>query len=255
MSTIGELHSRDKTRRALRAFALFAAVVVSFGPCGAQAGTSILLIGNSFTAGVKPKLQSLIRSSGRDVVIVAKAASTWTLADHAASSSTMKRIDSKRWDYVVLQEQSLGIFHSRYGAARALDTEIGKSGAETVFFMTWRDSGEPLVSYDSLCGQPGEDVGYIPIAFELGAPVAPVGWAFRQTAMEAPEIDLWASDGHHASDRGRYVAALTLYATIFGESPLGLWGPPTMTADEILHDQLLVEDVTLTNPAAWNIQP
>ncbi|MBI5504238.1 MAG: hypothetical protein HY899_05530 [Deltaproteobacteria bacterium] len=251
----GEFLYPIKTRRAFRLLGLVVAMAVALGSSSAEAATSILLIGNSFTGGLKPKLQSLIRSSGRDVTIVARAASSWTLADHAASPSTRKKIDAKAWDYVVLQEQSLGLFHERYPSARVLDAEIGKKGSQTVFFMTWRDAGAPMVSYDSLHGQPGEDVGYIPIAFELGAPVAPVGWAFRETAIEAPEVDLWAGDGHHASDRGRYVAALTLFATIFDESPVGLWGPRTMTAEEILHDQLLVEEVTLTNPSEWNIQP
>lgn len=251
----GEFHSPIKARRAVRLLGLVVALLIALNPCSADAATKILLLGNSFTAGLKPKLQSLIRSSGRDVTIVARAANGWTLADHAASRSTRKRIGSKVWDYVVLQEQSLGLFHARYPSARVLDAEIGKQGSRTVFFMTWRDAGAPLASYDSLHGQPGEDVGYVPIAFELDAPVAPVGWAFRETAIEAPEIDLWAGDGHHASDRGRYVAALTLFATIFDESPVGLWGPPTMTAEQILHDQLLVEDITLTNPVEWNLEP
>lgn len=255
MSTSGATRKHYRSRRAVRVLGLVIAAVIALGPSSAQATTRILLIGNSFSAGLKPKLQSLIRSSGRDVTIAARAASTWTLANHSVSSATLTRIRSKAWDFVVLQEQSLGLFHARYPSARTLDAEIRNRGSQTVFFMTWRDWGAPLVSYDSLHGQPGDDVGYVPIAFELGAPVAPVGWAFRETAIEAPEVGLWAGDGHHASDRGRYLAALTLYATMFRESPVGLWGPPTMTAEDILHDQLLVEAITLGNPLEWNLQP
>lgn len=233
---------------------LIVAAALALVPTGALAQVRILLIGNSFSAGLKPKLQMLVRSSGRDVAIAARTPGTWTLADHSASRSTRARIASKPWDYVVLQEQSLGLFSSRYPSARELDAAITLNGSRTIFSMTWRDRGAPLESYDWLHGQPGGDIGYVPIAFELGAPVAPVGWAFRQTAIEDAAIDLWALDGHHASDRGRYVAALCLYATIFRESPAGLWGPPSMTPEQILHDQLLVEQAVLLDPTEWNIQ-
>lgn len=243
----------SRSRLFLSSFAV--AVALALAPSTAPAQVRILLIGNSFSSGVKPKLQMLIRSSGRDVVVAARTPGTWTLADHAASRSTNARITRRVWDYVVLQEQSLGLFYTRYPSARQLDETITLHGSQTVFFMTWRDQGAPLASYDSLHGLPGDDVGYVPIAFELGAPVAPVGWAFRETAIEDPAIDLWALDDHHASDRGRYVAALTLYATIFRESPVGLWGPSNLGEDQILHDQLLVEQVTLLDPQEWNIQP
>jgi hypothetical protein len=64
---------------------------------------------------------------------------------------------------------------------------------------------------------------------------------------------LWGPDGHHSSERGRYLAALVVFAAIYGESPVGLRASPWLTAEQVLHDQLLVERVVLGNPAEWNI--
>jgi len=211
---------------------------------------SILIVGNSFTSGIKNRLRHLAHSAGRDVFVGVCAGDGYTLAAHAASPRTLAKIHSNDWRTVILQEQSDGISAERYQGARTLDGEID---GHTVFFMTWRDRGADLADYDTLRGEPGGDTGYVPIAFELDAAVAPIGWAFREILLAEPDADLWSRDGHHASERGRYIAALVLFATIYGESPVGLWMSPSLDEEQSFADQLLVEQVVLTNPALWNI--
>jgi len=246
---------RPRTRPQCRATILLevatlvvAAIVANPDP--APARDSVLLVGNSFTAGLKGKLRMLVRSAGRDMAIGVCAGDGYTLADHASSASSLRKIHSRDWRAVVLQEQSKGIFEERYPAARTLDDEIA---GQTVFFMTWRDRGAPLEDYDTLRGIPGGSTGYVPIAFELDAPIAPIGWVFRELLAEDPAAELWGHDGHHASERGRYLAALVLYATLYGESPVGLWISPGMTEEAAFHDQVLVEEVVLGHSADWNI--
>jgi len=213
----------------------------------------ILIIGNSFTGGVKTNLRFLTRSALRDTYVSVRASDGWTLNDHALSRATLRRIRSSEWNVVVLQDQSDGIFTKRYPGARLLHGEIGAVGGNTVFFMTWGDREDGLDVYDALRGVPGGDEGYVPIALELDAAVAPVGWAFREVLLEEPDAELWSVDGHHASERGRYLASLVLYAAIYGESPVGLWATPKLTAEQVLHDQLLAERVVFRNPSEWNI--
>lgn len=226
-------------------------------PCAAStpawARDRILLIGNSFSKGLKSPLRYLARSAMRDLVVSLSTKNGYTLELHSTSHSTLKRLRMGGWHSVVLQEQSDGIDEERYPFARALDAEIEAVGARTVFFMTWPDEGKGLDEYDKLRGVPGGTEGYVPIAFELESPVAPVGWVFREALLEDPTADLWSDDGHHASDRGKYLAALTLYAVIFGESPVGLWPHPRLSPDVVLHDQQLVEDVVLGHPDDWNL--
>ena len=50
------------------------------------------------------------------------------------------------------------------------------------------------------------------------AVVAPVGTAFARCHAEFPAIPLDASDHHHATEEGYYLAALVIFETIYHES-------------------------------------
>jgi len=233
---------------------LFAAIFCTMAVATpAYSQDSILIIGNSFTGGIKTNLRMLTRSAMRDTNVRVRARRGATLNDHSVARSTLRTLRSTQWNHVVLQDQSDGIDEERYPGARALDAEIETIGGETLFFMTWADRDDELDVYDRLRGVPDGEEGYVPIAFELDAPVAPIGWAFRELVLEAPEAELWNTDGHHAGDRGRYLAALVLYAVIYRESPVGLWPSPKLTSEQVLHDQLLVERVVFMNPSEWNL--
>ncbi|MFN2427169.1 MAG: hypothetical protein ABR587_12065, partial [Candidatus Binatia bacterium] len=186
----------------------------------------ILIVGNSFTKGIKSDLRNLARSALRDVSVSVRGRAGATLNDHAVSRSTLRKLRIPGWHSVVLQDQSDGIDEERYPGARVLDAEIAAIGADTIFFMTWADQDDEIEVYDELRGVPGGTEGYVPIAMELDAVVAPIGWAFRELLLEGPDAELWRQDGHHAGDRGRYLAALVLYAVIYRESPVGLWATP-----------------------------
>jgi len=229
-------------------------LAVSGAAAPARAEEAVLLLGNSFLAGIRPRLRNIARSAGHDLDVRAYAGQGWTLAHHATSAKSLRRIQAGAWDHVVLQEQSDGFPEGRYTDARSLDGEASVVGASTILMMTWRDRGDDLESWESLHGEPGGDYGYIPIAFELGASVAPAGWAFREVVLREGNPELWRRDGHHADERGRYLAALVLFTTIYKESPLGLWGPKSMSPGQILHDQILVEELVLGDPARWNIE-
>lgn len=63
---------------------------------------------------------------------------------------------------------------------------------------------------------------YVKTGNELGALVIPVGLAFEEAYKRDPEIKLHnAQDHSHPSLLGSYLAAATVYATIYGKSPVG----------------------------------
>lgn len=228
-------------------------------PAGAQTTyptdppREILMIGNSFTRGVNRLLTRLMRDRGHDVRIKARAPNGATLGVHTLKPGTYRKIASRPWDIVVLQEQSLGMYEPRYPDARELDAAIRANGSTTMFFMTWRQEGDAPAAYDNLRGVPGGPVGYVPIAFELGAPLAPVGWAFRTAVAANPDERLW-SDGRHANARGRYLAAAVFYATILRESPASLtWHPRHLDPDDAAALRQLAADVVLSDLPGWNV--
>ena len=100
--------------------------------------------------------------------------------------------------------------------ARLLDGVIADSGAETVFFMTWPRGQGDWSTIDDVV------TAHRLIADELGAPVAPAALAFERVRAERPDIVLIEDDLTHATWDGAYLAAATVYATLFERSPVGL---------------------------------
>ncbi len=60
---------------------------------------------------------------------------------------------------------------------------------------------------------------YMTIAEELDSLVIPAGISFMRCLETYPDIELWDEDGQHPSPEGSYLAACTVYAVIFQESP------------------------------------
>jgi hypothetical protein len=242
--------------RALRIAILAAAVSAPAAPAHADPGEPgfVLFLGNSFVRGIRRPLRDLFEAADMDVRVKTRAPNGWNLARHADRTSTSAILDSAPWTHVFLQEQSDGIDTSGYPAARALDTLIGARGAKTVFFMTWRDRGVPVESYDSLLGEPGGNVGYVPIAFELGATIAPVGWAVRDVLVAGLGYDLW-QDGHHLNALGQYLAACVCFATLSGLSPVGLPAPSRISLAAALDLQTVAETTVFSDPVRWNPAP
>lgn len=154
----------------------------------------------------------------------------WTLSDHIQSTETLNLINSKKWNFVVLQEQSQipSVAQARtqtmYPAARKLVQKIKDSGATPIFFVTWAHRGgwpeNGMIDYESMQAQ--INYGYMTIAQELTVPIAPVGESWLRAVDQYPDLILWQADGSHPSEQGTYLTACVFYAVIFHESPNGL---------------------------------
>lgn len=100
--------------------------------------------------------------------------------------------------------------------ARRLDAEVDASGADTVLFMTWPQGRPDWAQLDDFVD------AHRRAEAELDAQVAPVGVAFENAQTERPDLALIAEDTVHATWEGAYLAAATVYATLFDRSPEGL---------------------------------
>ena len=157
-----------------------------------------------------------------------------SLQTHLDNGNTRKLLSSQKWDFVVLQETSL------YGGTDAVGDkppQIGKpptayftavktwvpliqaAGGKTVLEMTW---GRRLPRPDgpSPMAKDVADAVYS-ISKETGAMVAPVGLAFEEARRRLVTLELHTYDGSHPSPAGTYLAALVIYATVTGRSPMG----------------------------------
>lgn len=200
------------------------------GAAGAESRKlSVLLVGNSYTRfNVMPTLVRRIADSvekGPRMRVDSVAHAGYTLRMHWLRSETRQRIRRRGYTHVVLQGHSLAPIEraaefNRY--AGQLNRVIDASRAHTVLYETWarradaafyreRPDVDSPHAMQSVVGQ-----AYAALAGDLDAVVAPVGQAFAQTEVEAPELSLHRGDGSHPTVLGSYLAALVLYGTVSG---------------------------------------
>ncbi len=199
--------------------------------CGDAQDTSctrVLFIGNSYTFvnDLPNTFAELARSGGHKVEAGMAAQGGWTLAQHDELPETLRLLNSTKWNFVVLQEQSqipsleAARTQGMYPAARDLVQKVKAISAAPIFFITWahRDGfPENGMTYEGMQNQ--INYGYTQIAQELHAMVAPVGPVWSIGVKEHPELSLWQEDGSHPTGTGTYLAACVFYAVIFDESP------------------------------------
>jgi hypothetical protein len=92
---------------------------------------------------------------------------------------------------------------------------VRKHGTTPVFFMSWAYADKP-----EMTAQLAEQ--YTQAGNENNALVIPAGLAFAQAVKQRPELNLYASDKRHPSLLGTYLAANTVYASLFKKSPVGV---------------------------------
>jgi hypothetical protein len=228
----------EQTRQAAGATlaTVLSVVCLLAGPAAADPPQRLLFVGNSYTfynGGLDVHVEGFVLS-GVGVVVEASMATMGgaTLEDHWNSSTTRSEIEQGGYDTVILQEQSMRPVvdpESMYEYARLLDGSIASAGGRTGFFMTWaREADPPMIE--------GLADAYNRIGIELDAVVAPVGRAFQMALEADPSIELYAADGSHPSTRGTYLAACVMYATLWGQNPIGIVyiSDPAITAAERL---------------------
>jgi len=231
--------------------------------CATTACPRVLFIGNSYTYvnDLPGMFSALAAAGGHPIQTGMEASGGWTLAQHLASTQTLDELHSSKWDYVVLQEQSQVPSDERdrtqimYPAARALVQDIRQSGAQPIFFLTWaHKDGWPednLPDYESMQLQINQ--GYMTIANEMIAPVAPVGYAWLTAWLQDPQQALWQADGSHPSELGTYLAACVFYAVIFRQSPEANPYHAHLSSAAARSMQSLAAQTVLGNPSQWNL--
>lgn len=257
-------------------FTLFTILLfISLTICG-QTEKKVLFIGNSYTSvnNLPLVVSNMATSAGDLLVYDANTPGGYRFLNHATNSTTLQKIHSNDWDYVVLQEQSqLPAFPEfqklteLYPYARALCDTIRANNecTEPMFYMTWgRENGDPqncanapwFCTYESM--DDSIRATYIHMAEMYQTELAPAGAVWRYLRENNPEINLYSSDGSHPSIAGSYAAGCAFYATIFKKDPTLITWNSSLTevvanaiktaAKIIVYDQLNIWDYSI-NPA------
>jgi hypothetical protein len=182
----------------------------------------ILFIGNSFTNrnDLPALLAGLAAAAEPPVAVEAERvlANGASLRQHWNAGTTARLIGERRWDWVVLQEQSTlpiknrGRYHEN---VRLFIEPIRESGARAALYLTWARRHAPET-------QPQLTEAALQIARETGAAVIPAGIAWHRVLESGAAVELHDADGSHPSLAGSYLAACSFYAILFGRTPEGL---------------------------------
>jgi hypothetical protein len=193
---------------------------------------SVLFIGNSYTfQNDLPEMLSRLAPSGGHALETGMAAKGgWSLEEHTTDDDTLDALQSKQWNYVVLQEQSWipasesSRTETMIPAIVQLVNRIRGNNGIPILFETWgyRDGMKGSGNDDYFSMQQRVITSYEVVAVSYRIVLAPVGSAWQNVRWNHPDIDLWQSDGSHPSRSGTYLAACVFYAVIYGESPEGL---------------------------------
>lgn len=194
---------------------------------------NILFIGNSYTYvnNLPAIFKEIAKSAGIEVNATAVTNGGWTLEKHADindvyGSATDAVLKGKKFDYVVLQEQSIrpATETERFRAAvEKLLAKIEENGAKSYFYCTWgRKEGSSVLIDNNWTHEVMTEkliAAYTAVGEKFGIPVAYVGKAFSDINKNHPEIDLYTADLSHPSKYGSFLAALTIFTKIFDKDP------------------------------------
>ena len=224
---------------------------------------SVLFIGNSYTQmnNFSQMVSDIAAINGDTIIADFSAFDGYTLKKHYSDKKTIDKINSRHWDYVVMQEQSqrpildINAFNEKtfYYADKLLQI-IYDNNIETqpLLFMTWgRKNGDK-----NLCKQHPHTCTfeemqnmlidrYNLLGDMLGIPVVPCGIAWKYFILDsANHIDLFYEDGSHPSEVGSFLNAVCFYSAITGKSlNVAAYQLQNITDDEILTLQKIAFEV------------
>jgi len=114
---------------------------------------------------------------------------------------------------------------------------VRKHGATPVFFMTWAYQDKPEMTASL-------SQAYIQASNENNALLIPAGLAFAKSSTLRPDLNLYAPDHRHPSLAGSYLAAATVYTTLFNANPIGLKFTGGLSPEVALHLQKIAFETT-----------
>lgn len=189
----------------------------------------VLFIGNShvYYNDMPDIFKRICKWNGKDVFPVMLAHGGVGLEDHLNDAEAPFNIKYGKYDYVVLQHRANPfVKESLMTEGMKLAHYVMQSGAKGVMYMPWPRRGERD-------DQQRATAGYLEFIKETGFAFAPAGEAWWSFFDKEPETELFRPDDEHATKKGSYLAACTIYSAMFGER--------AKTDGEELHEKMAKE--------------
>ena len=234
-----------------------------------QDSTSVLFVGNSFTFynNMPYIFKDIAESKGKKVHVDTVVTGGKDLKFHSERSRTYQMIQSRKWDYVILQGHSnefaqpdFKVDSLTFPFAKKMVDSVRKYNpcARILFYMTWgykngNKKWKAIASFDSM--QLRIERQYLIFADKLSTGVSPVGMVWKEVRESNPEINLYHEDRFHPILSGSYLSACTHFATIFGESPYKNTAAVALNSFEREVIEIAATKIVLNNLARWRYLP
>lgn len=219
---------------------------------------NILFIGNSFTKytevskGVGDFFSSIAESNGKKVNV--------TMVKHGGAhlsyylntntylsyyTSLMQTLSSQKFDYIVLQECSLGPVNllktEMVPTLRTFQSMLDalQPDAKVLLYMTHGYGENEIVYLNGVKQVFSEDdiqkyaqAGYMYAGEKTGYEVVPAGMYYRRARLLYPEVTMFTKDQKHPSYNGYFLIAGAFYQALYGEVPVNTVSSMNAYVDE-----------------------
>jgi hypothetical protein len=222
------------------------------GPPAASADITLLFMGNSHTSSndLTRMVADMVRAGRPGRTVASVEAPGWMfLEERLHDQPSITLLQSQNWSFVILQAQKYStsgqVVYSTE-EAKELVRMSRTQHAVPIMFPEWPRAGvdETQRIFDL----------HVSIAQAAPACVAPIPQAWDLALAREPSLTLHASDGNHSAPAGAFLAALVLYATITGLSPLDvppLPQYPVSTSIQATLRGIAAETVQTVPPRMW----
>lgn len=239
----------------------------------AQDTLRVLFLGNSYTSynNLPQLVQSLSTAAGKTMIVDSNMPGGMTVSGHINDPTSLSKISQGTWDYVVIQEQSqipsidFYRYNDMYPAMNDLKVLVEQSipCSRIITYMTWgrRFGGQQCDPTNTYCSPVFADFNhmqdsltsaYTEISDLLNMQCAPVGVTW-QNILNDTSLVLHSSDNSHPNLDGSYVAALTLYSSIWKEPTSGISYTAGLTPSLAQYYQQLSDTTVFHSQRDWNL--
>jgi PKD repeat protein len=239
----------------------------------AQNTLSVLFIGNSYTSynNLPQLVQSLSTSAGKTLNIDSSIPGGYLMSSHLNDATTFAKISQGNWDYVILQEQSqiptIEFYRDNdmYPAMTDLKALIEQYNpcAKIITYMTWgrRYGGQQCDPSGTYCSpvfanfnqmQNSLTSAYLEISEQLNVQCAPVGVVWQNILNNSTHV-LHSGDNSHPNIDGSYVAACTIFSSIWKQGASGLSYTAGLSSTLAQYYQLISDNTLFNSTNDWNL--
>lgn len=184
-----------------------------------------LFVGNSSTyfSGTPIKFKGLALAAGVEVDVDYSTfgSAYWhefADANHERGRFMRNKLNSKKYDYVVLQDAAGASFEDSVKSLDVIVPLVLKNGAAPLFYMRYSSTGDFAQRENTAMKY---HKNYTRFGEMYNGKVSPVADAFIQSLIDNPKVELLADDKSHHSEAGAYLAACCWLYDYLGVDPRG----------------------------------